>query len=576
MTTATGVRASVLRSVAAALVLVGLLVPVALAAGPPFPPPVEGQRVYDTDGLWSPTTIAQADQIIRRIEDRTGAQIAVYSQEVGYGVTGQDARDHAKALGTQWQVGRNGFNDGLVVLFDIDPSRAHGQVAIVAGDGFRAAYVDDAESQRIIDQEMIPELVGGQPDYDAALLNALRRIETEATPERAADLSRARVANAILGLIVAPIVGLLLIGWVAFSWLRFGRDPVYLDDPSILMPAPPDQLTAASGALVYDGSTSRRALTTALLDLASRGELAFEQRDGVLHKKVAIHTSGSPPVDDIDALRRRLNARRPLGDAERFALHGLRTTPHSGDVLEDDELLEFGKKVSDFDDKLEQDAVRNGWFVEAPGKVRNRWAGLGIVEIVIGVILGFVGVQVPISGLVVVGVAIGVAGVVTLIVAAWMPARTMAGATIRAMLAAYRRTLEKTMAQARSMQQVVDEAKLDWLQTPDQALVWGVALGLQSEVADVLQRSASDLQDGRAVPGNVWFPLWYGSSSSFQGGVSPTGGASLFSGSAVPDFGGMFGALGTVGNSPSSSGSGGGGGSFGGGGGFGGGASGGF
>ena len=62
----------------------------------------------------------------------------------------------------------------------------------------------------------------------------------------------------------------------------------------------------------------------------------------------------------------------------------------------------------------------------------------------------------------------------------------MPGAMIRAMLAAYRRTLQKTMEQARSMQQVVDEAGLDWLDTPDQAVVWGTALGLQGEIEEVL------------------------------------------------------------------------------------------
>ena len=57
------------------------------------------------------------------------------------------------------------------------------------------------------------------------------------------------------------------------------------------------------------------------------------------------------------------------------------------------------------------------------------------------------------------------------------------------------------MAQARSMQQVVDEAKLDWLETPDQAVVWGVALGLQGEVEGVLERTARDVKDGAATRG---------------------------------------------------------------------------
>ena len=84
---------------------------------------------------------------------------------------------------------------------------------------------------------------------------------------------------------------------------------------------------------------------------------------------------------------------------------------------------------------------------------------------------------------------------------------------IRAMLAAYRRTLQKTMAQARSMQQVVDEAGLDWLDTPDQAVVWGTALGLQGEIEGVLSRSLEDVKQGTAAALVPYFPAWYQNSS---------------------------------------------------------------
>ena len=157
----------------------------------------------------------------------------------------------------------------------------------------------------------------------------------------------------------------------------------------------------------------------------------------------------------------------------------------------------------------------------------------------------------------------------------------MPGAMIRAMLAAYRRTLEKTMAQSRTMQQVVDEAGLAWLETPDQAVVWGTALGLQDEIEGVLQRSLEDVKAASPNASAIWFPVWYrtsdGSAFASAGGVGGSGG-SLFSDSGVPDIGGMMSALGTIGNSPSSSGSGGSGGGFCGGssGGGGGGAGGGF
>jgi len=32
---------------------------------------------------------------------------------------------------------------------------------------------------------------------------------------------------------------------------------------------------------------------------------------------------------------------------------------------------------------------------------------------------------------------------------------------------------------------------MTWLETPDQALVWGVALGLRDEIVDLMRRSAT-------------------------------------------------------------------------------------
>ena len=563
---------NLLRALAAALLLVGLAAP-SLAAGPPFPAPVEGQRVYDTAGVLSAETIADAERISREIEARTGAQVVVYTQVKPDSDTPELAERDAAALIDQWGIGRKGFDDGMVILFDLDESLRHGQVQLYAGPGFRVSYLSNEDRQAIYENDMLPYLRGG--DLDQAVQVAMARVDASATSAHADDLARGRLINAVIGVIVGPGLFFLLVGWVVYRWMRSGRDPVYTDDPSVLMPAPPADLTAAAGALVYDGKTSRRALTTALLDLASRGELAFEEHEGLLKKKVAIRTHGSEPVDDRDAAQRRLNARRPIGDAESYALSQLRML--DADLLEDDDLLEFGAKVGTFDDKLERYVVQRNWFHEAPSTVVGRWSGLGVLELIGGGAALFVGIQIPFAGLVVLGAGLLAAGVVTLVVAQVMPARTTDGAVIKAMLEAYRRTLQKTMEQARSMNQVVDEAKIDWLETPDQALVWSVALGLQDDAEHVLERSREDLQGGR-VATTPYLPLWYGNSSSFVGGAAAGAGGSVFSASAVPDFGGMFSVLGSVGNSPSSSGGSGGGGGFGGGGsgGGGGGAGGGF
>ena len=576
--------AAVLWMFAAALgpVVVAAASPSASAppAGPPFPPPEVDRAVYDYAGILSPEAIASAEATIDAIETRTGAEVVVYSQNSGGYPTTEQTNGKALALMNQWGVGRAGFNDGLVIFFDMQPNLEHGQVQLFAGPGFEATFLSNEERQGIFENDMLPHLQSA--DFDGALEVALTRVDAATTVEHARNLQLARQFNAVLGLVGAPIVFMGLSGWAFYNWRRFGKDPVYLDDPSILMPAPPADLSAASGAMVMDGQTSRRALTTAMLDLASRGQIAFREEDGGLFggRKIGIDIDPTPGDAEIEAQRER-NKRRPIGPAESVAFSRLRTLGTASGVsfITSEELPKFGSDVTTFDTSLEEYVVSRGWFAQRPSKVVPRWTGRGALAIVAGVIAVVAGVNIPISGLTLIGAAAIAGGIVVVLFALSMPAVTMPGAMIRAMLAAYRRTLQMTMAQARSMQQVVEEAGLAWLDTPDQAVVWGTALGLQGEIEGVLSRSLEDVQAGRTSGVVPYFPAWYQTSSgaSFMGsGAGADGsGASLFSDSGIPDIGGMMSALGTIGNSPASSGGGGGFGGGGGGGG-GGGAGGGF
>ena len=550
-----------------------------LPPGPPFPDPVADQAVYDYAGVFSEATIASAESTIDAIEARTGAEIAVYSQVVDYGVTTGETETRARALIDQWGIGRAGFDDGMVIFFDLDPSLEHGQVQLYAAPGFEATYLSNSQRQSIFENDMVPYLSDG--NLEEALLVALQKIDAAASPENAAALQTGRQINAALGLVLAPVVFMGLAGWAFLSWRRFGKDPVYLDDASILLPAPPPDLTAASAAFLVEGGASRRALTTAMLDLASRGLIAFREDKGLLGLSSKVGVDTEPAGGDAaEEAQRARNARRPTGPAEAVALQRLRAIDGSKKFIEADDLPKFGEAVPKFDAALEGHVVERGWMVEKPSSVVGRWVLRGLLAVGAGVAALIAGLIVPIAGLVAVGIAAIGGGIVVLLFAPGMPKVTMSGAMIRAMLAAYRRTLQKTMEQARSMQQVIAEAGLDWLETPDQAVVWGTALGLQDEVEDVLKRSLEDVSEGRSVASATYFPLWYRTSdgSSFANAAASGSGGSIFSGSPVPDLGGMMSALGTIGNSPSSSGSGGGGGGFSGGssGGGGGGSGGGF
>ncbi len=562
---------SVRLALSAAIVALGLVPAIALAAGPPYPEPVNGQAVYDTANVLRSDTEAKLEAAIDTFEVDTGAEIVVYTQLVPAGVTTRQAEADAIALMDQWGVGRAGVNDGLVILFDLhenDP--CHGQVQLYAGPGFRDTWLSNDDRQRIFENDMLPRL--RDCDLDGAALIGMDRI---------AGVPTYRVINAVLGLVLAPAILLLVIGGSLLTWFRHGRDPVYLDDPSILMPAPPPGLTPAAGAAIREGSVTRRALTAATLDLAARGRIGFraEEGKGLFGGKpeIGIHTVDAAPPDPVEQARLARVRGRPMDDATKHVLTRLRSIGGAEGYIAPDRILEFGTDVSAFNTRLEAHLVARGWYREAPGRVSGRWSVRGILAFVGAIVALVAGFNLPSSGLVLIGVALIVSAVWLFGISGAMPTRTRDGAVVRAMLEAYRRTLERTMAQARSMGEVVATSAIPLIEDPDDAVVWGVALGLQSEVEHVLQRSAEDLETGRTSA--AYMPMWYWSGAS--GGVGDRGGGGwapgMMSSSPIPNFGGMMAALGTIGNSPASSSDGGGGGFSGGSsGGGGGGAGGGF
>ncbi len=528
--------------------ITGPLVPdlPAAPAGPPYPDPIPGVAVYDYAGVLAPTTRQRAASTIAGIEERTGAEVIVYTQVKPESDTPEEAERDAIALIDQYGVGREGFDDGLAILFDLEDGVCHGQVQLYAAPGYRASYLTNEDRQRIFAQDMLPHLRDGRCDHSGALEAGLARIDAATTADRAAQLQLARQVDAATGLVLAPLALIGLIGWAGWSWMRYGRDPQYLDDPSIHMPAPPPGLSPAAATVVLDGRATQHAVTTALIDEAGRGELRFRQPgpDGRASLDLL-----EPDTADTRVLR---NRSVPEGAPERQLRERLRQLRPGGGNLSADQLTTLAPDIARFKEQLEDHVVAAGWFREAPSDARDRWSLRGGIVLVVGVAAMFIATRLPSSGLLLLGGALVAASIAILILARVMPQRTMAGAMVHAWLAAYRRTLERTLAGARSMDEVVSSHALPWVETPDQAVVWGFALGLHHEVEDVLERSVELAREAGSTGRAPWVPAWYvplsGGSGSSHGGSS----GGMFSSSAIPNFGAMTAALATIGAAASS------------------------
>jgi uncharacterized membrane protein YgcG len=523
-----------------------------------FPDPVKGQAVYDPADALDPGIEEALEAQIDAIEAQSGAELAVYVQ-VDEFATEDSNQENARALMDQWGVGRAGYDDGLVFLVSLEPNLIHGKVSYFAGAGFLRGYLSQNDLQSVIDDVIVPAAI--QQQLGGGLIAALDAVSAAITPAATDRLNLLRQLNAGLGLIGAPIAFLLIVGTAFLAWRREGNDPEVLDSESVLMAGPPADMTPPLATVVREGRATQHSLDTLLIELASTGRIAFQNLDRI--GKAKSDDEPNPLLDPAIEVRDEAPSGGRLAGPERAAWDLLRQQALGGGVLSRERLWALNDQLKPTRDTLEDEVVRLGWFTRKPSTLITRWSLIGFGEMALGALFVLGGFLIPMSGMTLLGAATGVGGLATWGLGQSMSQRTSNGAYVDAMLKAYRRTLQKTMEQARSMETVVADPTVRILaDTPDKAVVWGFALGLQDQVSEVLRRNIEDQSANPSSVGSAYYPLWLGSTPSTLADGMASG--SIFSGSGVPDIGGMFSAIGSIGSSPPSSSSGGGG--FGGGG----------
>jgi uncharacterized membrane protein YgcG len=569
---------------AVALLVGGVLgVPWLLTAvggtGTAFPQPVVDVTVYDTAGALGADVEDQLEARIDAIEARSGAELVIFTR-FAPDVTNDSNLVDARRLMDEWGIGRRGFDDGFVILVSFRTSsfQSDGSLSTYAGSGFKAAYAAEDAQTLLRDATIVPAIQRGE--LGAGLLEAVDQLSAAITPARTGQLELYRRVNALIGLPGGALVLLVTLGLAFANWRRYGDDPELVDSPSILMAGPPAEMTPSLATVIREGSASQQSLNTAMVDLAGSGYIAFRNLDQV--SKVKSDDEPNPLIDPAIDVLELPHDRKRLGAAEAETFETIRRAGLNDGIVTRHALWGLNGELDPVKSTMESEAVRLGWLTRRPTPLIIRWIVIGVAELGLGGIAIVFGYVLPMSGLTLLGLALGIGGIGTVATGAAMSQRTKQGAYVDAMLKAYRRTLQKTLQQARDMSQVVKVPEVRVLaDTPDKAVVWGFALGLHREVAAVLERSLADRRTAGAQTSG-YYPLWLGSgsSSSLGDGSIGSGGSGglggLFSGSGSPDIGGMFSSLGSIGSTPSSSSSSGGGGFGGGGGGGGGGGSSGF
>ena len=546
------------RAFPSALVLLALMASAAVAAGPPFPDPVDGRAVYDDADLLADATETRLEEIIDRVESDTGAELVVYLQ-VDPGISEDENLENARSLMDQWGVGREGFDDGLVLMVGLEENRINGRVSMFGGSGFLGAYVNEGGLKEIIETDFVPSARSG--DLEGAVLATVEELGGRVTPAGRDRLEMLRILNAALGLVVAPLVLVAAIGLAWKTWRREGDDPELTDSPSILMAGPPADMTPPLATVIRDGTGSDHTVNTLLAELASTGRLSFHNLDQV--RGARSDDDPDPLTDPAIEVHAAAGTDDDLKAPQREAWDKLRRLAGGSGRLTRERLWRVNSELGDTKRAFEREAVRLGWLARMPGPSINRMSAIGIGLAILGGGAIWLGFAIPMSGATLLGAALVVGGIVTFGFGRAMSQRTSTGAYVDAMLTAYRRTLRKTMEQARSMREVVDQPEVARLaDTPDKAVVWGLALGLHDELASLLARGLEAQRAATGSPAGAYYPVWLGSTpgsawsgasaAGMDGGISH-GSGSVFSGSGLPDIGGMFSALGSVGSSPPSS-----------------------
>jgi uncharacterized protein len=143
------------------LILVAALLAVGAASA--LEVPYLGGRVNDLAGLLSEDAVASLEQQLADLEDSTGVQIAILTIP---SLEGEILEEYSLKVAETWQLGRDQFDDGALLLV----SRDDRKMRLEVGYGLEGA-IPDAYAKRILDDVMRPRF--RNRDFDGGVSAAV-------------------------------------------------------------------------------------------------------------------------------------------------------------------------------------------------------------------------------------------------------------------------------------------------------------------------------------------------------------------------------------------------------------------
>jgi uncharacterized protein len=178
-------------------------------------------RVNDQAGMLSDGFEAQLEDRLRELEEQTGAQVAVLTIP---SLEGDPIEDFSIRVVETWKLGRQGVDDGVLILIARDDRR----MRIEVGYGLEGALTD-AQAGRIIDGLMAPRFQEG--DFDGGVNAAVDAVAAavRGEPLEMPEVRPRKSMNNIATFVFFVVFGLPFInaalssrgaaGWVLFLFL---------------------------------------------------------------------------------------------------------------------------------------------------------------------------------------------------------------------------------------------------------------------------------------------------------------------------------------------------------------------